>query len=190
MIRSLLFHPAIALNQLNKKLVSIFFCFKINKMKPVICIGSTSSTKLEAVKNAFEWYDVKFETCKVKCANQPVGKSETLREARHQAHESRKIHPDAMMWIGIKSGMIQTQNGWHDIAAIVILDKNTEYEIWTKPLPIPISRVSTKLRMLYMKEAIMIWLTSEKRKYKRKSKWFLICLLVCYISLFTISLTK
>jgi non-canonical (house-cleaning) NTP pyrophosphatase len=93
----------------------------------LVAVGSTSVRKLEAVREALA------ERCPLASVHgypcpsgqdaQPIGYEATLAGARSRVLGAREARPDADLFIGIESGLLDAGAGTLDITVVVILDR-------------------------------------------------------------------
>jgi len=104
-----------------------------------IGVGTSSGIKLEAIKLAFEgWEVLGVDNFISNVPEQPIGKEQTIEGAKFRAEYARKFHPTADVWIGIENGMFKdSEDKWVDAGAIVILEKGEFNVIWTDQVYIP-----------------------------------------------------
>ena len=105
-----------------------------------IIVGSQSPIKINAIKDAFRSFTVIGVNCNSSVHEQPVGLEETEKGARHRAKCAFDSFKNMNLYyaIGIENGMVSTENGWVDLAAIVIIDHSgKETTLWSEEIKIP-----------------------------------------------------
>eukprot|EP01119_Soliformovum_irregulare_P021616 TRINITY_DN7234_c0_g1_i1.p1 TRINITY_DN7234_c0_g1~~TRINITY_DN7234_c0_g1_i1.p1 ORF type:complete len:174 (+),score=51.49 TRINITY_DN7234_c0_g1_i1:60-581(+) len=109
----------------------------------VICLGSESKIKLDALRSVFPEASVRSVRAFVSgVAEQPIGKPVTYDGAKYRAVAASKEDPSADLWAGIENGMYRNdQDVMVDAACIVLLLKTengmTEEVLWSDELVIP-----------------------------------------------------
>jgi len=95
-----------------------------------IAVGSGSAIKKAAAETIFPEFTVVTFGASSCVSEQPVGDEETERGAYNRAKATTEQFPNAVAWIGIENGMMNTNNKWVDKAAVVcIFNKNLVTEI-------------------------------------------------------------
>lgn len=94
-------------------------------MTLMVRIGSTSTIKFEAVREACERLDIGVMVAVTASdsgvSEQPVGKKETTFGAWNRAEDAWSAEGPKDLSIGIENGVIETEDGWVDLAVIVVI---------------------------------------------------------------------
>lgn len=94
-------------------------------MTYIVAVGTESALKIRAVKAAFEGFgqEVIIFSCKAESGVgiQPVGTEEMENGATNRAQWAQQQYPDADLYIGIESGLVQQNWQWFDPACVVVL---------------------------------------------------------------------
>lgn len=96
-----------------------------------IVIGSKSIHKIDAVHSGLNICEIDgTQYTSIGCAassnidEQPLGIPQTRNGAIARACNARDLHPDADLWIGIESGIVDGGNQFYEMSVIVVLYKN------------------------------------------------------------------
>jgi inosine/xanthosine triphosphatase len=93
-----------------------------------VLVGSTNSTKVEAVKQAFEGvfpgqkWEVEGAKVDSGVSEQPLDEEETVRGARNRVKELKK-HGPADYYVGIEGGLIHGAGTWLECGWVVVESK-------------------------------------------------------------------
>eukprot|EP01130_Rhizamoeba_saxonica_P000315 TRINITY_DN10291_c0_g1_i1.p1 TRINITY_DN10291_c0_g1~~TRINITY_DN10291_c0_g1_i1.p1 ORF type:complete len:129 (-),score=16.96 TRINITY_DN10291_c0_g1_i1:752-1138(-) len=106
-----------------------------------IVVGTTNQLKVAAVQNSFPDSKVHgLDTFQSGVSEEPEGMVETTNGALYRATHSKKMFPDANLWLGIESGFYQNElEEWIVVVAIVIMSPTGTETITSEPLLTPIT---------------------------------------------------
>ena len=96
-----------------------------------VVVGSTSIHKINAVRSALrvcgfdtEQYRIAGCSASSEIDEQPFGLPQTRSGAFHRACNARRLYPEADLWIGIESGIVDGGNQFYDTAIVIVQHKN------------------------------------------------------------------
>ena len=100
--------------------------------------------KISAVHEVFSRHTIIPVSTKSGVSEQPIGKDQIQTGAKNRAEGALERYPEAMMAVGIESGLVFETSAWFDFTCVVCIIGKKQITEWSKGLMVPAEWVDEK----------------------------------------------